>query len=86
MCLEYAFSSFSIFNQQQFAKYMHGWWNLVEVGQLPYQIFNIYYYLPQYAIPIFERFTMACHTNISGPPPPLICTLRLMFHMKIYKH
>jgi len=36
-------------------------------------IFEIstYYYLPQAAIPIFERFTRACHTNVLGLPPPL---------------
>ena len=56
-----------------------GWRNLVVgYGSCHTNIWDIYYYLPQAAKPIFERFTRACNTNVLGLPPPLLPDLKHM--------
>ena len=55
-----------------------GRWNLVTgYGSCQTNILEIYYCLPQSAIPIFKRFTLTCHINILKLPTALILVVKV---------
>ena len=66
--------------------YTQGWRKLVAgYGSCHTNIWDICYYLPYSATPIFEKFTNGCHTNIFGLLPPPLASTRLFIFIRTLK-